>query len=97
MAEVHTELDLGTDGKVKYAKPYHLWAMGVGAVISGDFFGWQACLAGGFAGRMYKTTKVENLRLGDGGNLKGGLDTAKQLLLPALQNFFKIKYKIFAF
>ena len=40
------------DGKVKYARVYHLWAMGVGAVISGDFFGWQACLAGGFAGEI---------------------------------------------
>eukprot|EP00928_Gymnodinium_smaydae_P088721 TRINITY_DN72782_c0_g1_i1.p1 TRINITY_DN72782_c0_g1~~TRINITY_DN72782_c0_g1_i1.p1 ORF type:complete len:475 (-),score=21.93 TRINITY_DN72782_c0_g1_i1:324-1748(-) len=26
----------------------HLWATGVGAVISGDFFGWQAVLADGF-------------------------------------------------
>ena len=27
------------DGKVKYARVYHLWAMGVGAVISGTSSG----------------------------------------------------------
>ena len=40
------------DGKIRYARVYHLWAMGVGAVVSGDFFGWQACLAGGFVGEQ---------------------------------------------
>ncbi|XP_063720286.1 uncharacterized transporter R00093-like [Symsagittifera roscoffensis] len=31
-------------------KVYHIWAMGVGAVIAGDFFGWQSSLVGGFLG-----------------------------------------------
>ena len=25
----------------KFARVFHLWALGVGAVISGDFFGWN--------------------------------------------------------
>ncbi|KAL8022333.1 putative amino acid/polyamine transporter I [Plasmopara halstedii] len=32
----------------RYAKVPHLWALGVGAVISGDFFGWQTALVAGF-------------------------------------------------
>ena len=36
-----------------HARVVHLWAMGVGAVISGDFFGWNFGLAsGGFGGMM---------------------------------------------
>jgi len=34
----------------RFAKAPHLWALGVGAVISGDFFGWQAGLVAGFIG-----------------------------------------------
>jgi ethanolamine permease len=40
-------------GLRRYAGAWHLWAMGVGAVISGDFFGWNYGLsAGGFGGMM---------------------------------------------
>ena len=36
-----------------YARVFHLWALGVGAVISGDFFGWNFGLAaGGFGGLL---------------------------------------------
>ena len=36
-----------------------LWALGVGAVISGDFFGWQFGLdAGGFGGLLIATIAV---------------------------------------
>lgn len=35
----------------RHAGVFHLWALGVGAVISGDFFGWNfGFLAGGFGG-----------------------------------------------
>ncbi len=37
----------------KHARVLHLWALGVGAVISGDFFGWNFGLVeGGFGGMM---------------------------------------------
>jgi ethanolamine permease len=37
----------------RHARVRHLWAMGVGAVISGDFFGWNFGLAsGGFGGML---------------------------------------------
>ncbi|KAL4140458.1 hypothetical protein PRNP1_014742 [Phytophthora ramorum] len=36
----------------RYAKAPHLWALGVGAVISGDFFGWQSGLVAGFDGLL---------------------------------------------
>ena len=43
-------------------KAYHIWAMGVGAVIAGDFFGWQSSLVGGFLGKsslkIYLTKRV---------------------------------------
>src|SRR5580704_16483999 len=40
-------------GLRRYAGAWHLWAMGVGAVISGDFFGWNfGMAAGGFGGMM---------------------------------------------
>ncbi|MFM1942721.1 MAG: ethanolamine permease [Verrucomicrobiota bacterium] len=43
-------------GLRKYAGPWSLWAMGVGAVISGDFFGWNFGLAsGGFGGLFIAT------------------------------------------
>ncbi|OQS05555.1 Amino Acid-Polyamine-Organocation (APC) Family [Thraustotheca clavata] len=34
----------------RFAKVPHLWALGVGTVIGGDFFGWQAGLSAGFMG-----------------------------------------------
>jgi ethanolamine permease len=36
----------------RHARVLHLWAMGVGAVISGDFFGWNYGLAAGGVGGM---------------------------------------------
>src|ERR1700712_5588669 len=38
-------------GLRRHARVLHLWAMGVAAVIAGDFFGWNyGLLAGGFGG-----------------------------------------------
>ncbi len=43
-------------GLKRYAGPWSLWALGVGAVISGDFFGWNFGLAsGGFGGLLIAT------------------------------------------
>src|SRR5438067_2843224 len=37
----------------KHARVLHLWALGVGAVISGDFFGWNfGLIEGGFGGML---------------------------------------------
>lgn len=36
----------------RYAKVPHLWALGIGAVISGEFYGWQSSLVAGFDGLM---------------------------------------------
>jgi len=37
----------------RHARVWHLWAMGIGAVISGDFFGWNyGMAAGGFGGMI---------------------------------------------
>jgi ethanolamine permease len=37
----------------RHARVLHLWALGVAAVISGDFFGWNfGLLAGGFSGML---------------------------------------------
>jgi len=42
-----------------YARVFHLWALGVGAVISGDFFGWNFGLAaGGFGGLLLATIVI---------------------------------------
>src|SRR5512144_2030802 len=41
-----------------YARVLHLWAMGVGAVISGDFFGWNFGLASGGFGCMILAVTV---------------------------------------
>ncbi|MBV9158700.1 MAG: hypothetical protein JO097_20740 [Acidobacteriaceae bacterium] len=36
-----------------HAGVFHLWALGICAVISGDFFGWNfGLLAGGFGGKL---------------------------------------------
>ncbi|KAE9288740.1 hypothetical protein PF008_g26060 [Phytophthora fragariae] len=40
------------EGIKRYAKTPHLWALGVGTVISGDFFGWQSSLVAGFDGLL---------------------------------------------
>ncbi|RLN71956.1 hypothetical protein BBJ28_00009785 [Nothophytophthora sp. Chile5] len=42
----------GSAESKRYAKAPHLWALGVGAVISGDFFGWQMGLVAGFDGLL---------------------------------------------
>lgn len=40
----------------RHARVLHLWALGVGAVISGDFFGWNfGLVAGGFGGMLLAT------------------------------------------
>jgi ethanolamine permease len=36
----------------RYAKVPHLWALGVGAVIGGDFYGWQSALVAGYLGML---------------------------------------------
>lgn len=44
---------LGRTGLKRYAGSFHLWALGVGAVISGDFFGWNfGLVTGGFGGLL---------------------------------------------
>jgi ethanolamine permease len=52
-------------GLRRYAGALHLWAMGVGAVISGDFFGWNYGLAaGGFGGMMLATGVMTVMYIG---------------------------------
>ena len=41
-----------TSQTVRFAKTPHLWALSMGAVISSNFFGWQAALIGGFYGLL---------------------------------------------
>ncbi|HJZ99164.1 MAG TPA: amino acid permease [Candidatus Solibacter sp.] len=49
----------------RHARVLHLWAMGVGAVISGDFFGWNFGLAsGGFGGMMLATLLMTAMYIG---------------------------------
>ena len=49
----------------RYAGVWSLWALGVGAVISGDFFGWNFGLAvGGFGGLAIATVVVAVMYLG---------------------------------
>src|SRR5580698_10708751 len=49
----------------RHARVLHLWALGVGAVISGDFFGWNfGLLAGGFGGMLAALAIMTVLFLG---------------------------------
>jgi ethanolamine permease len=49
----------------RYARVGSLWALGVGAVISGDFFGWNFGLAaGGFGGLLVATAIITVMYLG---------------------------------
>jgi ethanolamine permease len=49
-------------GLKKTAGWVHLWALGVGAVISGNFFGWQTGLiAGGFGGLLLATIVIAGM------------------------------------
>ncbi len=58
----YTDVDGGyfeRRGLRRYARVWSLWALGVGAVISGDFFGWNYGLrAGGFGGMLVATTII---------------------------------------
>jgi ethanolamine permease len=52
-------------GLRRYAGAFSLWALGVGAVISGDFSGWNFGLGvGGFGGLFYATLIIAALYLG---------------------------------
>lgn len=52
-------------GLKRYAGVWSLWALGVGAVISGDFFGWSFGLAeGGFGGLLIATVVITVMYLG---------------------------------
>ena len=49
----------------RHARVLHLWAMGVGAVISDDFFGWNFGLSsGGFGGMMLATLAMTAMYIG---------------------------------
>ena len=49
----------------RHARAWHLWAMGVGAVISGDFFGWNFGMAtGGFGGMLLAVVAMTGMYLG---------------------------------
>ena len=49
----------------RHARVLHLWAMGVGAVISGDFFGWNFGLtAGGFGGMLLAVVVMTVMYIG---------------------------------
>ncbi len=49
----------------RYAGVWSLWALGVGAVISGDFFGWNFGLAaGGFGGLLIATVIIAAMYIG---------------------------------
>jgi ethanolamine permease len=49
----------------RHARVPHLWAMGVGAVISGDFFGWNFGLAsGGFGGMLLAVVLMTVMYIG---------------------------------
>lgn len=55
----------GRRGLRRYAGVWSLWALGVGAVISGDFFGWQFGLtAGGFGGLLIATAIIAVMYIG---------------------------------
>ncbi len=52
-------------GLRRYAGVWSLWALGVGAVISGDFFGWNFGLAaGGFGGLAVATVIITVMYIG---------------------------------
>src|SRR5437867_10488643 len=52
-------------GLRRYARVWSLWALGVGAVISGDFFGWNFGLgAGGFGGLLLATLLITAMYAG---------------------------------
>ena len=52
-------------GLRRHARVWSLWALGVGAVISGDFFGWNFGLdAGGFGGLLIATVIITAMYVG---------------------------------
>lgn len=52
-------------GLKRYAGTWSLWALGVGAVISGDFFGWNFGLSvGGFGGLLVATIIIAVMYVG---------------------------------
>jgi ethanolamine permease len=52
-------------GLRRFAGVWSLWALGVGAVISGDFFGWNfGLLSGGFGGLLVATLIVAVMYIG---------------------------------
>ena len=52
-------------GLRRFAGVWSLWALGVGAVISGDFFGWNfGLLSGGFGGLLIATGIVAVMYIG---------------------------------
>ena len=49
----------------RHARVWHLWAMGIGAVISGDFFGWNYGMAeGGFGGMLIALLAMTAMYIG---------------------------------
>jgi ethanolamine permease len=56
---------LARRGLRRDARVLHLWALGVGAVISGEFHGWNLGLgAGGFGGLVCATARIAVMSFG---------------------------------
>src|SRR5688572_4074112 len=51
-------------GLRRYAKVWSLWALGVGAVISGHYSGWNLGLANGFGSMFFATIIIAIMYLG---------------------------------
>ena len=51
-------------GLRRHAGVWSLWALGVAAVISGDFFGWNFGLAYGFGGLLVATVVITVMYFG---------------------------------
>jgi len=61
----HDETYFEARGLRRFAGVWSLWALGVGAVISGDFFGWNfGLLTGGFGGLLAATVIVTIMYVG---------------------------------
>ena len=74
-------------GLRRFAGAWSLWALGVGAVISGDFFGWNfGLLAGGFGGLLLATECLRHRQIFR--ELSGAITMLKLLLLGAAYHGF---------
>ncbi|EGZ28587.1 hypothetical protein PHYSODRAFT_458018, partial [Phytophthora sojae] len=74
----------------RHAKALQLWALGIGAVISGEYYGWQSSLVAGFNGMLIVLSMTTVLYVTLSFSLADGLAETLKVIAVNSSTFYTI-------